>query len=212
MADRLLHMIWLGESMPAWVRASVDRWSAVLPSGMRLHLWTDQDAPLLDQIRAQWPHLSLRAQADLVRIVAVHTHGGVYVDVDTVPLRPYRLMRDDSWIGAKPEGEGRTLINAHFGMQAEHPMLARLLERAREAIERGATNDHFIAGPRTWRKVYEELPESERPVLLPRFPTLTSGPLTRLLPACENIDQTALAEEYPDATLLHVIYNRRYER
>lgn len=210
--ERLLHLIWLG-FRPQWVSISILRWAWALPVGWEMKVWDESNAPGLNFIRSRAPHLSLRGQADLVRIEAIRQYGGVYMDMDTIPLRTDLLDRQDSWIGAKPVPEGAlTLINAHFGLEAGHPMLDALAERAREQLAKGVTNDHFIAGPRTWRTVWDAQPADSRPTLVPHFPTLTSGPLTRLLPQGESLDLDSLRKQYPEATALHVIYSRKYER
>lgn len=207
-----LHMIWFGKT-PAWVKDSVSRWDDEARStGQEVYLWTEENAPLYEQIRERGPGLSVRATADFVRLALVYLYGGVYLDVDTIPLRPENLVRPFDWIGTKPEGEGRTLINAHFGMAAGSPFLASVWNLAWQAYDRGLRNDHFIAGPRTWRQAYDRALNSVRPTLVPRYPTVTKGPLTRELVDGSYLDQVRLCEAYGEADLVHVVYSRRHAR
>jgi mannosyltransferase OCH1-like enzyme len=70
---------------------------------------------------------SYAERSDTMRIAAVHTLGGVYVDTDIEPLRPWDALMDDPapFIGWQST---RTLCQAVLGGPAGHPATLALLD------------------------------------------------------------------------------------
>lgn len=65
--------------------------------------------------------------AGLVRLEAVHSTGGVYVDSDVEPLRPIDdLLHHPCFIGTE---DGTHLTDAMFGAEREHPGIGECLRR-----------------------------------------------------------------------------------
>lgn len=91
MIPRILHHIWLGpRPVPdAWAGA----WAAMHP-GWEQRIWREDDLEALDMtLRKQyerkvnegcWP-----GAADIARLEILKAHGGVYVDIDSRPLRTF---------------------------------------------------------------------------------------------------------------------------
>jgi hypothetical protein len=96
--------------------------------------------------------------ADLMRVMAVSLYGGVYADTDTMPLQPLDSWVGDrpGWVGASPHSrEHHVLSNATFGFPPGAPFLADVWRYAADALARGVTNEHFVAGPHAFREVWE---------------------------------------------------------
>lgn len=211
-----LWFIWLGGEMPAHAAKSLDMWRTAVTehsgtpfSIMRVDDRAVQSFSLGPQIVSLGAELGLshRAVADLMRVAIVYQYGGVYLDLDTIPLRLHWIdtFSPDAWIGGNRFEGSRTLTNAHFGMPAGHPFLKRVWELADAALARGNRNDHYVAGPRTWRKALNDFPDMSVPQA---FPAITRGPLTRTFARAEDQDIDWLRWKWPNEALLHVIYSR----
>jgi mannosyltransferase OCH1-like enzyme len=70
---------------------------------------------------------TLAGRSDVLRYVAVCHHGGIYVDTDVMPLRPF----DDLLVDPSPFAGKRSSISfesAVFGCPAQHPVIADLIK------------------------------------------------------------------------------------
>jgi FkbM family methyltransferase len=66
--------------------------------------------------------------AGLVRLEVVHKFGGIYIDMDVEPLRPFDdLLKYPCFIATE---DGRTLTDAVFGAVPSHPGIRSCLDRA----------------------------------------------------------------------------------
>lgn len=126
-----LHAIWVGpKPLPA---SLLKAWEAMHPA-WDLHLWREaelEQLPLVNRAAfdayltgGRW-----HGAANVARYEVLHQLGGVYIDVDTVPLRPFDrgpFMRADLFAGyVQPRPERPGLIgNAYIGAVPEHPILA----------------------------------------------------------------------------------------
>jgi len=99
-------------------------------------------------------------KAGLIRLEAIFTHGGVYVDSDVEPYRPLdSLLQCKAFAAWEDE---KVVPDAVMGAIAEHPAWLELIGRAREAIEGG--QDAWASGP---GGTTELLPGREDVLLLP---------------------------------------------
>lgn len=83
MIAKKLHLIWIGSKPPAQVNAARDRWQSLLPEPWTVRLWTDDDEPARDL--PVDPRTMRQAPANLMRLLILRDHGGVYVDADIHP-------------------------------------------------------------------------------------------------------------------------------
>lgn len=92
MIPRLIHQTWKSAEIPDRFAPLTAAWRAMHP-GWTYRLWTDDD--LHDLVRNRFPDLLALHEgydqpvkrADLGRYLVLATHGGVYADLDTRPLR-----------------------------------------------------------------------------------------------------------------------------
>lgn len=151
-----LHQIWIGSPPPAWVSRFWDTWDAALADTD----WTTvrhTDETLPDSLRAVWRNadrlgLGVRGTADLLRLRILQEHGGVYADSDTMPLvtgpdLTRHLEGDQLWFGTWQGKAPAVIENGVIGAPAHDPGLARVLAYASDALRRGVTRDHDVAGP-----------------------------------------------------------------
>lgn len=101
---KVIHWCWLsGEPVPPFLRACMESWKRQLPD-YRLRCWTQADfdvdsVPWVAQAvaRRKWAFA-----ADYIRLYALYTEGGIYLDSDVEVLRPFdRLLRYDFFSGAE---------------------------------------------------------------------------------------------------------------
>jgi len=153
---RIIHQIWLGgHAMPPRWAAFADRLRALHP-GWEYRLWTDADVPALltaDTSGAathytRWNNFGFRS--DLLRLMVLRRHGGVYLDTDCEPLRPLDglVTGPSALIGAtfEPQPIRECLVeNAVIGSCAHHPFIGLALARIAEACA-GISDGDFAAG------------------------------------------------------------------
>lgn len=77
--------------------------------------------------RDHWKHAANGAQfADLIRLEALHRYGGVYVDQDVQPLRPFDpLLPLEAFAAWEDE---RCVPNAVMGARPDHPAIGECLQ------------------------------------------------------------------------------------
>lgn len=221
---RHLHMVWVGSAPPTWARWSADRWREHLPEGWDFTLWDEATTrahphPAMRALPtlAETGQLPARGVADLVRLWAVSLHGGVYLDLDTLPIRPHLIeelagSHPHGWLGERPTWtpDNLALTNAHFAAPRHHPFLAAVWERAHEQLCRGVVNEHFVAGPRAFAHVHRSTALPHNLPVRTDLPTVSDDTLAVEVLAGRIPHSEALAElseRYadPPAPLIHVV-------
>eukprot|EP00928_Gymnodinium_smaydae_P027751 TRINITY_DN21353_c3_g2_i1.p1 TRINITY_DN21353_c3_g2~~TRINITY_DN21353_c3_g2_i1.p1 ORF type:complete len:355 (-),score=61.56 TRINITY_DN21353_c3_g2_i1:43-1107(-) len=138
---RLLHQIWLGERpVPERCKELMDGWRAHHPS-WEYRLWTDAEAAAeLEDFATSTPggrrvaDLAAAAsnpaeRSDILRLVLVLRHGGLYVDVDFECLGSFEALHEDfSFYTGLSNVAAFELNNGLFAASAGHPLLAFLVE------------------------------------------------------------------------------------
>jgi hypothetical protein len=82
-------------------------------------------------------------KAGLIRLEALYTYGGVYVDSDIEPVRPFdSLLYSPAFAGWEDEN---VVPDALLGSEASHPAFKVMLAKARASIESGG--DAWASGP-----------------------------------------------------------------
>lgn len=132
MIPHTLHYIWVG---PAPVPHSLmAAWQEMHPEWEHV-LWRDEELrAMLTNRKAFDAYMTgqrWHGAANVARYEVLHANGGVYVDMDTVPLRPLNrgpFMKDDielfaGYVQPRPERPG-LIGNAYIGAVPGHPILA----------------------------------------------------------------------------------------
>lgn len=135
MIPRILHFNYFWEPMPEWARDTVEEYRAMLPGWeIRVHETLPDGMPGGVVKALDWPP-TYRFKSDIVRYWIIYTQGGVYVDVDTRPLRPVdRVLEHDAFISLYMN---RTDIPDNFfiGGVPGHPFWQRAVERCQHPEE-----------------------------------------------------------------------------
>lgn len=206
----ILHRIWVGGEPPAWVIDSWMRWNDFLAESgheWEIETWTDfsiEGTPL-ERIAAIADHYNLppRGKADLLRVVAVSLYGGFYMDADVVPLRSLDdLVFKPSiplWTTSHVESFTQNVLwNGGFGAEASSQYLADILEHADRGLQRRVVNEHFLAGPRAYRRYLPENAVTEWD-----FQFEASAAERRAMAGRGQLDMDDLRRKYP-ARLKHI--------
>jgi hypothetical protein len=205
----ILHRIWVGGEAPAWVRASWERQDEAIARSV--HDWwvvtyTDDEMPApLKRVAEVADHYGLppRGKADLLRVTAVGLWGGFYLDADVVILRSLDdLIRNDDisvWTTSHSESyDQQVLWNGGFAAAPHSEYMAEILAFAQRKLERGVTNEHFLAGPRAYRTFLPREAITEW-----NFQFEATAAERRIMAAGGEFDLTEMRRAYP-ARLKHV--------
>ncbi|PWC27621.1 glycosyltransferase family 32 protein [Teichococcus aestuarii] len=132
MIPKRIHYVWVGGPMPDRYRVLVDHWRHLHPDWELVH-WSERNidfshAPLREAYRRrQWARVS-----DIARLLAVHRHGGIYLDTDFKVLKPLDPLLDNQCFlsfqdSPKPSD---LLANGCLGAVPGHWFIGEALEAA----------------------------------------------------------------------------------
>jgi len=133
MIPKRIHMCYHWEAPPEWVLASVDEFAAMNP---------DYEMIFWDHIPKNMPtaiHEALtlaptcRFKSDLVRYWLLQQHGGIYVDVDCRPVKPFDddLLEHDAFCARYGDYNGNhcSADNFFMGCVANHHAIKAAIAR-----------------------------------------------------------------------------------
>jgi hypothetical protein len=161
-----IHQIWLGTNAPPTEWMDTVRKFAT-DYGYEYHLWSESNIDTLDW--ADIPGLDLEYKkfekekaggADIIRLMVLYKFGGIYIDADSVIMKPKKfaafleknaaavffgwenLTRAQTKklgdLGPELHGTRRLVANGLIGAQKEHPFLKKLLSGLISNSEREA--------------------------------------------------------------------------
>jgi hypothetical protein len=152
---RVMHRTVPAERPEEW-----DRWwlhQQQLHPGWEFKSWEDPldpaDWPLTGDL---WERCANGAQkAGLIRMEALVTHGGVYVDGDVMPVSSFEpLLQCQAFAGWE---DANVVPDAVLGAEPQHPAFLMALEKARAVIQGGG--DAWHSGPGVTTEVLPGRPD-----------------------------------------------------
>ena len=160
MIPKVIHRIWVGGSMPQIYKNYEKKWLDLNP-GWSVKTWGNNDfgwlknQDLFDLAQEYAPADGVgQFKSDLARYEILHRFGGVYVDCDVEPLKPF-----DSLLG--PEAFASWEVNNEFvgntvlGSAPGNPFFAAMIDAARDGAKankgRAVT---WMTGPRVFTRLY----------------------------------------------------------
>lgn len=174
MIPKRLHLIWLGG--PRLPRYDADEyWHLLLDDSWAIKVWGDDDDwPVSDKVRDVLDAAetfapkddAVRWRTDILRLALLYTYGGVYLDLDAVPLRSIDPLAGDrdAWLAESPNKQGLP-TNAAMGFPAKHRMLAEMLDNVNMRASKHARKRTAVAVGGGW--LNELLPRYRDVELLP---------------------------------------------
>ena len=137
MIPKILHYVWVGGPLPAYQQSFIDTWHETNP-GYEIMAWNDDNVDFSEpMIRNAYDNRKWATVADIVRLMAVARHGGIYLDTDVKLLAPLDrvLVHECFYAFQQKERFSEWIGNAVFGAEPGHPFileaLARLLKMKR---------------------------------------------------------------------------------
>lgn len=137
MIPKIIHYVWLGGNpLPPKMQECVDSWRRVMPD-YELVLWNDERIKEIDSVFIQeaieekkWAFV-----ADVVRLHAIATYGGIYFDTDVFAYKSFdTLLKHKAFIGRENSMHinGRDTINylttCCFGAEKDNIFIKKCLD------------------------------------------------------------------------------------
>lgn len=132
MIPKVIHLIWIGPN-PCPYNGNIKTYELNNP-GWTVKVWGNNDIMLRNQrifdMMNSWP-----AKADVMRLEILYRHGGVYVDADSLCLKPIdTLVNGYTCIGMTGRRGG--IQNAFLAATRKHPAYRELVKGLPERIEK----------------------------------------------------------------------------
>ena len=136
MIPKRLHHIWTGlNPIPHVYEEYLEEWQLFHPDWEH-YIWTPgeisklcmQNKKLYDAGELEAPNDWLRWRADIVRLEILNQYGGIYVDMDSEPLKPLDPLLDYPCFFAETPNKPGTLTQAVCGCIHNHPFIQSALD------------------------------------------------------------------------------------
>lgn len=128
MIPKIIHYCWLsGQEFPQDIQNNLDSWKVMLPD-YEFMLWDKQRSEVVDCIWIQQAleHKKYAFASDLIRLYAVYTHGGIYLDCDVEVLKSFDdLLSLPYFIGTEHTKEIEAAV---FGSAKKAEWLSIIME------------------------------------------------------------------------------------
>lgn len=144
MIPKRLHQLWIGGTPPEQFSEWRERWIRMHPDWVHSfwgdeiddpgHLWM-ANRHLWDAADEIAPGHALQFRSDVARYEILYQHGGVWVDMDCEPLRPFDpLLDDEVFLGWEVDNVWAN--NAVMGATREHEWVGDLVNGLDEHVAR----------------------------------------------------------------------------
>jgi len=137
---RSLHQIWVGSApFPDKYDEIISSWGRICPS-WSYRLWRNQD---VDDLLTQYPELAELYEklptpvlkADMIRIVILWVHGGIYADLDMECVQPFDdLLEGQSMVVGREDPRSSSIGNAIVAATPNHPFMEYILDKWRKTL------------------------------------------------------------------------------
>jgi len=126
MIPRIIHHIWIGNSLlPHSAKAAIES-SIKINSEWEHRLWGNNDIPTFG-VECERKVLDSRhpiTASDVLRYFILAKHGGLYLDVDMVAIKPVsKTICDDDELVTNPVGRQSLIMNNFIACSADHRVL-----------------------------------------------------------------------------------------
>ena len=127
---KVLHYVWAGPvPLPDQHRRYIEGWRRVMPD-WRIVAWTDADIDWsVRYLQQAYATFGWNRVSNYLRMHALHTQGGFYLDTDIELLKPLDPLRGEpAVLGFQVVEPSASWVNgAVFGAEPGHPFVGRLL-------------------------------------------------------------------------------------
>ena len=165
MIPKKIHYCWFGgNEIPSMLQKSMATWNEFMPD-YELVLWNEDN---FDTNSVKWVKEAISVKkwafvADYVRLYAIFTEGGIYLDTDVIVKNSFDRFLEHNFFTAVEDNKsqkGRRFLvqTAIFGAVAKHPYLKDCMnwyENKHFILQDGSFSDSFIA-PDIYAQVAEK--------------------------------------------------------
>lgn len=136
---KVAHYVWLGGAIPAFFRSNMERFRELHPT-WEVHLWHGLPNELPAELRrACLRQHQICMRSDIIRVWLLHRFGGIYLDGDVFPVRPFDdLLHYDHFFGTEKEGHSAT--NCVVGAAKDSDFINNLFDRVCSLCSRKETS------------------------------------------------------------------------
>jgi mannosyltransferase OCH1-like enzyme len=182
MIPKTIHQTWKTEDVPHYLQKLAEKWKK-LHADWKYILWTDEmnrgfikkEYPRFLPIYDAYPYNIQRV--DAVRYFILYTCGGVYIDLDFVPLKNIEpLLKNkqcvfglESEINCRRISAKRIISNAFMGSIQRHPFFESIIHDLQTYKAKEKPGSDLVletTGPFALNRVYETYPDKDRVTLL----------------------------------------------
>ncbi len=136
MIPKLIQLHWMFDPLPDWGEKVIDEYERRFPD-WEIKVLTEVPQAFPDDLRSIIDCASSgRYKADLVRYWTMYEYGGIYVDMDTRPMRSFDDLRDyDLFVPHIDNQLGHYVDICFIGSIPEHPFWLEVVEKCRGRFE-----------------------------------------------------------------------------
>ncbi len=127
MIPPIIHQIWVGPNdIPDSFLKSSEELQRI-NRGYRYMLWNNDNVEQL-ATKDVYDYRTFAGQSNVLRLLALKKFGGIYLDMDFVPLKSFdSILRHSAFIARQPDG---VFCNAAMGAEPEHSWIDNMLTDA----------------------------------------------------------------------------------
>lgn len=125
MIPNIIHQIWIGGEMPSHLAELHSKMKEMNPS-WNVKLWDEESINILLCDCFEYQHSTKAGSSNIIRLKALKKYGGVYFDLDFVPVKPIDELRQyTAFVARQPDG---IICNAAIGATPNHPWINAMLD------------------------------------------------------------------------------------
>jgi mannosyltransferase OCH1-like enzyme len=168
---KIIHQIWLGNSIPDLEKKMCEKIAQSLDSSWQYILWTEKNIKDLNffknfDLYNQTPNFGQKS--DLLRYAVLNEMGGIYLDVDFLPVKPFDDLLDLEFFCGIAYDKSPNVFNGLIGTTQNNPLIQDLLELDRPLQYHDALLLMDSTGPFfLTRKLFENIIKNENIVAFP---------------------------------------------
>ncbi|MCG8591177.1 MAG: glycosyl transferase [Proteobacteria bacterium] len=144
---KIIHYCWFGDNpRSVTMERCIASWNRHCP-GYELREWNETNSPVhLPYVRSALEHGRWANASNLVRLHAVHEHGGLYFDTDVEVVKSFDdLLTEQCFFGWQHNGHKEPVNNAVFGAVPRHPFIKELCDAVQARFD--GTEQAYLSSP-----------------------------------------------------------------
>ncbi len=128
MIPKIIHYVWLGKEMPEKNKELIRQWQEICPD-YKFMLWNEKNfdiAGSVEYVKQAYKNKKYAFVADYIRLFALKTYGGIYLDTDVMLLKNFDDMLDTKlFIGRETSAY---LCTAVIGAEKNNKDISNMLD------------------------------------------------------------------------------------